>query len=451
MISKTHKAKPVKKGIVFKNGKLFIFRFNKIIVLKGWPDPRSYEKILMVKNFIDFVSNDQKLELYSNGWRHIRPKIEELIPDLFDWGIIAAEIPYRYQLSLPFNGPINESKAEKEREACVRFIENVPLDIKRAITLYSKRQWHMFSLFSRCPGSLDLANSNPSLAFALASNWVFHKPAVKKPLRAARSLLRKKQRFILEWLGYPSKGDIIVNLFRKIELQCLNINFLLYLRDVLKDERNIKILCHLSRVEPYALRLLLHPDTQFMLSPRLMYELSDEPDIGCRANFYSHLEDIFDMLRATGRSTSSLHFNSFKKVNELHDSLVEEINAANYNHEAIVFPPAPVPGNNNILPMRDSSQLYIEGKEQSNCVASYVPRVARGSVYIYKLMQPERCTVSLVNRSGKWIISEIKTARNHEPSRETVNYVKQWLGQFYEEEKTLVYGQLPYEVNSSCI
>ena len=52
--------------------------------------------------------------------------------------------------------------------------------------------WQQVEALIRCGESaLDLVRSNPALAYLVASNWVFHQPAVRQPLRSARALLRK--------------------------------------------------------------------------------------------------------------------------------------------------------------------------------------------------------------------------------------------------------------------
>ena len=86
---------------------------------------------------------------------------------------------------------------------CV-FVHSLPREVREELRRYAERKWHLLNLFARCPGALDLSRSNPGLAYALASNWAFHKPAVARPIRAARSLVHKKQKAILEWLGFPA-------------------------------------------------------------------------------------------------------------------------------------------------------------------------------------------------------------------------------------------------------
>ncbi|NIP98238.1 MAG: hypothetical protein GWO24_34440, partial [Akkermansiaceae bacterium] len=71
-------------------------------------------------------------------------------------------------------------------------------------------------------------------------------------------------------------------------------------------------------------------------------------------------------------------------------------------------------------PLTTRSQLRAEGRAQSNCVASYSRRVKNGALYVYRVLWPERCTLSLVKRrNGLWVLGELKTAHNSRASAKT--------------------------------
>lgn len=62
-----------------------------------------------------------------------------------------------------------------------------------------------------------------------------------------------------------------------------------------------------------------------------------------------------------------------------------------------VFPRPPLPGENNcVVPLRSAADLIEEGRVQSNCVASYAKQVEHGGIFIYRVIFPERATVSIV-------------------------------------------------------
>ena len=69
------------------------------------------------------------------------------------------------------------------------------------------------------------------------------------------------------------------------------------------------------------------------------------------------------------------------------------------------FPPPPLGEIPTIQPILDEAGLIEEGKQQSNCVGFYGDRVRSGSVLIYRVLAPERATLSLVmGQGGQWVI-----------------------------------------------
>ena len=99
-----------------------------------------------------------------------------------------------------------EKNADCEKQAWLRWHATIPAEIRQIVHHFPERQWHMLSFLARCgEAAYDLTAANPALAFALASNWVYHCPPVRRPPRAARALLQrgKKQRDVLVWLVFP--------------------------------------------------------------------------------------------------------------------------------------------------------------------------------------------------------------------------------------------------------
>jgi hypothetical protein len=58
------------------------------------------------------------------------------------------------------------------------------------------------------------------------------------------------------------------------------------------------------------------------------------------------------------------------------------------------------------------------------CAAS-----ARGASVVYRVLEPERATLSLIRtETGRWEIGELKASRNRPVSEQTQDLVEQWLG-----------------------
>jgi hypothetical protein len=63
-----------------------------------------------------------------------------------------------------------------------------------------------------------------------------------------------------------------------------------------------------------------------------------------------------------------------------------------------------------------------------NCVSGYASRVAGGECFIYRVLEPERCTLAIdVGPHGRFRIMQIHTARNGPVRYATQQLVQRWL------------------------
>jgi len=251
-------------GYAFKNGKLYSFEPRHVLVMTPWPDPRAWYK------------------RRSHGWRPNR----KLADELFSKNLFSAE-----DIDLLPDVPDVDPSGQRLMTAILKEAENwslkvqrrntqvmgsyfdaIPGDVRSELLKYSERKWHLLNMFARCPGAMDLSHSNPALLYALASNWIFHKPAVQRPIRAARSLMNKKQKHILSWIGFPGT-ETARRIMAKVVPRSLSINALLYLRDGLIDPQIVKTLFHLERINAGALRLVTDARFRPHVTPQLLSQI----------------------------------------------------------------------------------------------------------------------------------------------------------------------------------
>lgn len=95
------------------------------------------------------------------------------------------------------------------------------------------------------------------------------------------------------------------------------------------------------------------------------------------------------------------------------------------------FPPPPFPGTDTIRPLCTPVELINESIAQRNCVGNrvtYEPHIRKGRCYIYKVVAPERATLSIIRRTGEsWSIGELKAAGNHPVGLGMLRVVRDWL------------------------
>lgn len=81
-----------------------------------------------------------------------------------------------------------------------------------------------------------------------------------------------------------------------------------------------------------------------------------------------------------------------------------------------------------IEPLQSRTALEAEGAEMSNCIASYLAKIHSGNCYAYRLFRPERATVLIDRRAGRWSIAEAMIAGNERQVRSsTWNRLSKWV------------------------
>lgn len=393
-----------KMGAAYRNGKLYEFTRDCVIVMKGWPVMRAW----------------QWTGEYARPWRHVRPRLKRISLR----GLSRMPDPDSHppepngQMLFPF------AYSFVARNAYRAFWWAVPEAYRHLVMPFRDRRWHMLALLARCPGADDLAVSNPALAFCLASNWAFHKPAVCQPLRAARHLVYKKQRQILEWLGFPGT-ESTRQILCKIPPESMTVEFLAVVRGAIRSPEWSRPLGFMKRITEDVFRIITTPDLSAVATFSLLEEISQEPRPDRNTVMAFQIRDILRMGGVLSRKISRLR--SVAQVNQLHDELAFDLNLRDTINGG-ALPPPPFPGvDGKIEPLETCRELMIEGREQHHCVASYADEVRCGHVYIYRMLKPERATLAIISRRGSWWLDDIRGCCNANVQPESLNTVMEWL------------------------
>ncbi len=414
-------------GVVFKpsRNRLYVFEARRIFVISGGPRPQAWRKTVR------------------KGWQAARPPVPRHVVRTSlrsddggpSWETLDG-LPVRgFQYLFPFMETLSD--AWYGDQAWIAWLRGLDVEARRAVEPFNERTWHLLMLALRCPGAIDLIRSCPALAFALASSWVFRgERRVQRPLRAARSLVRKRQREIAGWLGFP-ETESGVRILRRVPTQEVAIGPLLYLRDAMADEQVVRVLRHVPRVSAEVIRMASTPALWRHASPRLLMEVGSNPHREY-VPVWRMMRDAVEMLRQLGRPWESLVFRSREHVEAVHDEAVEMLNRAGWRRHDVqwAIPAPPVEGTNTIVPLDCLESFIEEGRQQHNCVASYAARVVESaawarngqpSIYLYRVLWPQRATLSIVRRGGQWVIDELRCASNRQPSKATMQFVQGWL------------------------
>jgi hypothetical protein len=355
-------------------------------------------------------------------------------------------------------------------EALLAFRARIPADLASTAEPFRSHQWPLLQLLSDSKGACDLARSNPVLAFAVASNHEIRMtPLAVAPDQAMRHC-NQKQREIARWLGFPD-SEAMVRVFRKVPLDLASPTLLRLLRNAAATSEGLKMLGRIPRVNMGIIHLLGQPTLAKLVTWPLIQEVAASPDEHETASTGDALIDALAMLGEMLALGTPAPFNSIRQVVTFRETVLREYQQYD-RHDRYLrlkarghavtwvelprtalpqaprrpdvrrpksvprkttdpFPQPPLPGTETIHPLQTPAELIEEGHLQRNCIGNrvtYEPHIYQHRCYVYKVLAPERATLSLIRCGAEaWSIGELKSAGNCAVGPATWRVVRDWL------------------------
>ena len=282
------------------------------------------------------------------------------------------------------------------------------------------------------PEAADFLWTNPPLAVAHAATW---DTLIGKWSRDfQRWLLRQRRRTICGELGFPAT-ETVVRILAKIEPAACNVGLLMRLRRALRIASLRSILSHLARISEAELQLAgLWEDFPHASAP-LFVELAGSVKDRNETKHLTLLRDCEELVRLDERALP--RFQSLREMNRCHDRLVAERIRRDWDDpendyfelKDLSFPSPPIPGTETIQAIESPAMLLDEACTLHHCAAIHAKRIAAGSIYFYRVLEPERATLSIVHNDRCWQIAELFGACNKPVLPATEITVRSWLGE----------------------
>lgn len=315
--------------------------------------------------------------------------------------------------------------ADDRRRAFELYRETFPPEVVRLSAPFTFEQWSVLRLMRDEDGAQDLFESNPALAYGVAVQAYAKLHYSGEPPKVC--LL--KQRSIVEFLGFPSE-EWVVKTFRKIPPESMHSGRLTRLRNLVSAGEAKKTLQHLDVISAGVIDLLFDTEALRLCSSRLVQEVAKNPADRYCAHTLQMVQDTFRMGKELD-PRMEMAFDSLKQLSRLHDELAVEYRemGGRFSQTGGRFPRPPVRGiPGRIVPITSEEDLVLEGRTQCHCVASYGSQVMERLTYIYRVLWPERATLSIVRGAGRrWEIGQLKAAGNQSCSNKTFEFVEDWL------------------------
>jgi hypothetical protein len=412
-------------GIVFKKGWLSLYSIEYSLEMTAWPRPMAW---LKRNNYKKIASRFQANKVFSRSFREevIMPmqaplacSVSALNPHLLPSG--------QYVFSVILDESCNHvqsGKCPKGAGSDHIFFSAIPIEVRAELTRFHDRHWYLLNLFAKCPGAMDLSRSNAALFYALANHWIHRKWIGRgDPLEAAASMVCKKQKSILEWLGLPAT-ETVRRILSKMELETF---FMLHrpdFRDLLATQDVLKLLVHLERINYDVLEVVMNETYRSYVTPRFLTEIVRDRQLleDQQSTAAVHLDVILALADRDGGYTVPAKFHSLQRLMEVYDDLFrkdrrrrwKERRASTLRCYGDRFPRPPFAGTEFICPIESPDDLAQEGIDMKHCVGFKLEEVFESREYVYQVLSPIRGTLSIRSSDdpGEWAPGELVMESN---------------------------------------
>lgn len=353
----------------------------------------------------------------SSPWEEFAPEFRVLFPE--------SQVPLGIAEEPLVDG---EDFVRQRRRAFGAFRANIPQPVADTVEAFQTRQWKLLRLMQRSPAAVELTGINPALGFAVANYKLFRQQFCT--LEGAAIVAKRRQREIADWVGFPGT-DSAARILAKVPTESVSFPFLKTLRSIIRKSENRKTLSHLPRINAGVVGILAVERLSEMTKPSLFAEISE-----CREEIYhpraaEMLSHALEMLAEIAPdSPPPPKLSTFASLQAFHDEITTDFLRLQ-SESGGSLPDPPIAGTDTIVPIVSGEGLREEGNSQRNCVGGYAGRIRKGGIFVYRVSEPERATLSIVRTpDGNWIIGELRRKANAVASAATRQAVQDWLDEY---------------------
>ena len=393
-------------GFRFKDGKLYAFSEGGVMILEAWPAL----KVLRKEE--------------GAAWEEFEPRFRVVKP------YRPQKAKKQPQLELAFDRFYEKpTLAEQRRRAFDGFRFSMPKPVAAAVEKFPNRQWGILLLVRLSGRAIELARLNPAIAFALGNFKPFREKFTT--MEGAAAISKRRQRDIAEALGFPGT-EAAAKILAKISPESVAVDILLQLRESLRREGSLKLLSHMQKLNAGVLALATNPALLEASTPALLAEVAESATEKYQARASEMLSDTLQMLAAIDPTAGKPKIQSLARLRAMHTEVsMKFLTLRPGGGVGTRLRSPPLNGTRDITPILTAAALVEEGNSQNNCVATYAERVRRRTSFIYRVLRPERATLSIVKgEEGDWRIDELECRGNTRVSAATRTAVEAWLDQY---------------------
>lgn len=345
------------------------------------------------------------------------------------------------QLELALQVPTAPKQTKDDAFELLR--QTLPPEVAESLAPFDSCQWNplVFVHFDR--GFLDLLKSSPALAYYLANDRDVSLRIYRERQTFLPKLIGTKQVDLLDYVGLGCRKQM-VGIVKKIRAESADMGNVAELQNVRGNEEALKRLSHLKSINRGVLAMVGEGERLLKYyAPSFLDEVSQDETNHFAPAIYGQFGLCLRMHWALHPRLEFPRMQTLAGFHDYFDELAREqdrLNEVRINREMDgrrteeareimrrPFPTPPIPSSADIQALDSDDQLSQEGLKQHNCVGSYRLEVRRGSIYLYRVLKPERATLSIFKDSRKWHVNELKATCNRPAKPATLLNVKAWL------------------------
>lgn len=306
------------------------------------------------------------------------------------------------------------------------FIQQIPKELRTTLARYSSQHWDMLRLAAQNQAFTELMKINPGVAFCFSAHTELRPCTAKQPLREVARMVNRKQREILGWLGFP-ETEHAVRIVRKIPPCACYTAHMKKLRSLLNGSLLPKYISHFDRINPNWLFIFERNKGFSWTTPKFRRQAISSFTHQDNFNIHVAFNDTLQMAE-TLRIEKPIRFKSVEHLLEIHADWIDQLQRKeDLRFSDQEFPQPPLPGNDCVVPVDSHELLRQEGRLQHHCVAAYLQEICEGIAYVYRVLAPERATLSLRREGETWFLDQLAAACNKPVKLETKKTVTDWL------------------------
>ena len=319
----------------------------------------------------------------------------------------------------------------------VSFCRRIPAPVREAVSRFPERHWSVLSWAARCgPAADELLASNPAIAFAIACGAEL--AVAGDPVRFGETqflLAYHSQRDVLARLGFPAT-ERVRRILRKVPAEHVTLARLRQLRQSLADEAVAERLAHVPSVPAPVIQLLADGTfgvvTDAVLADIARAQADGQPQPANGDDAARRLAEVVACWNLVRPTQPLRPIQRVERLQEIHRQVQADVQKVR-RARGDAFPDPPFPGDSRMVPITTRAMLVEEGRIQHNCAFDYAAQCAAGKLAFYRVLFPERCTLSLKRGARGWEIDQLQAPCNRKASPGTWRFVRNWL--YYAQER----------------